>query len=360
MTRARKSSVWLIVLGLVLLITSLANGILLLATSDQSRRDSRIIDLAGLARGSVQRAVAIELGGQDDDRAIIEADRYLGELLLVADGPAADGKTPLGAASEFKKAWDRLKAELREGSSAPGNEGPQGVAAARRAAVLRMAEDCWNVAGIADIGEERLAELRSERYDGMVWILGLDIALALLVLLVAKRYVRDELEFLASYDPLTSAMNRSSFHLVAGRLYWDSVRNGLPLCLVEMDIDHFKRVNDDFGHAAGDAVLREFAALVQGTVRRSDVFARIGGEEFALAVADATLDEAAALAEKVRAAVAERDFPAAGTVTASFGVALLGDGESLEGLLARADRALYRAKAGGRNRVERDPPGAGH
>ncbi len=137
-------------------------------------------------------------------------------------------------------------------------------------------------------------------------------------------------------------------------------RLGTPLTLVLADLDDFKRVNDEHGHAAGDEVLREFASVLRATVRDSDLAGRWGGEEFLLLLPGADAAGGAQLAERVRASLSERSFlgrkGAAFAVTCSFGVAQLTAGLDERLLFGAGDRALYRAKHAGKNRVEVDAP----
>ena len=160
---------------------------------------------------------------------------------------------------------------------------------------------------------------------------------------------------LACTDALTGAFNRRSFDEQAPAIAYDCAERGAPLAIVAMDIDHFKHVNDEFGHAVGDVVLAEVARRTLAAARGRDSLFRVGGEEFLLLLADTSGPDAVALAERVRAAIARAPFTEAGEVTASFGVAVARAGEDLATLTARADRALYAAKAAGRNRVEAAP-----
>ena len=155
-------------------------------------------------------------------------------------------------------------------------------------------------------------------------------------------------------DALTGAHNRAHFDLVLARDVESAVRNNRPLCLCLLDIDHFKRVNDTFGHDAGDQVLQEVVRRVGERVRASDLFARTGGEEFALLLQDADLERGAAIAEELRQRVANGAFPTSDgevPVTVSIGVAQLDKDETGRSLMKRADQNLYRAKAKGRDRV---------
>ena len=161
---------------------------------------------------------------------------------------------------------------------------------------------------------------------------------------------------LASHDDLTGAFNRRHFMELLQDERERSHRTQQPYSVALFDLDHFKTINDRFGHATGDSVLRDFCTLVQAHMRVTDRFARWGGEEFVLLMPVTTPVESASLAvERIRAAVAAHEWsstpamPADARVTVSAGVATCVAGESVETLLARADAALYQAKDAGRN-----------
>jgi diguanylate cyclase (GGDEF)-like protein len=166
---------------------------------------------------------------------------------------------------------------------------------------------------------------------------------------------------LARRDALTGLANRRAFEEALQREVARARRTGAALAVVALDIDHFKRVNDTLGHAAGDLVLAEVAARAQRALRAEDLLARIGGEELAALLPGATLAAAAEVAERIRRAVGDAVVPVATTavgVTVSLGCAAL-VAEEREGaaLLARADARLYDAKRAGRNRVVCAPSG---
>lgn len=155
---------------------------------------------------------------------------------------------------------------------------------------------------------------------------------------------------LATTDALTGALNRRSFEARTNALIDASGAETL-LALVLVDIDHFKDINDRFGHDIGDAVLKAFAQRMLQASKRRDCLFRLGGEEFALVLPHTNLRAACAFAEVLRRSLEAAPFAGAGLLTASFGVATLMPGDTLESLLKRADRALYQAKGQGRNRV---------
>lgn len=164
----------------------------------------------------------------------------------------------------------------------------------------------------------------------------------------------ERLEKLSSIDRLTGAWNRARFEEAMAGEISRADRYGDPAALIFFDIDRFKQVNDVHGHQAGDGVLVEVCRLAREVYRSSDALARWGGEEFVLLAAHTTLDGARLLAERLRERIEAHEFPAAGHVTASFGVAALARAEGPSEWLGRADAALYRAKRSGRNCVVAD------
>ena len=172
--------------------------------------------------------------------------------------------------------------------------------------------------------------------------------------------LNEELSIQARFDALTGLVNRRHFlERLDGELH-RSARFGLPCSLAIVDIDHFKSINDQFGHAAGDAVLRSFARTVGNCLRSSDLAARFGGEEFTVLMPQTSVDGASELAERIRVAVRNTAVPGEGDalrVSVSIGVAQW-SGENPEQLIARADNAMYAAKSAGRNQVCASPPRA--
>lgn len=160
----------------------------------------------------------------------------------------------------------------------------------------------------------------------------------------------------AMRDALTELPNRAAYDDAIEREYSRWRRHGRPLSICVVDIDHFKQINDSLGHLRGDKVLKLVAREISRRVRNEDFVARYGGEEFVILMPETDQQSAMAAAEKVRLAIAECPFNFNNErlqVTASFGVAAFVEGDSIEACFERADRALYRAKANGRNQVER-------
>ena len=161
-----------------------------------------------------------------------------------------------------------------------------------------------------------------------------------------------QLERLAVTDQLTGLYNRLRLDQTLEEERMRNVRYATNFCVLLLDVDKFKSVNDSFGHPVGDQVLMGIAAVLRSGVREVDVLGRWGGEEFLVVCPETSLDGALVLAEKLRMEIQAQEFPKVGRQSASFGVAMFRSGETLPETIARADAALYKAKQDGRNRVE--------
>ena len=162
-------------------------------------------------------------------------------------------------------------------------------------------------------------------------------------------------------DPLTNVSNRRYFERALGKMINEANSTGTPLCLVMADLDHFKRINDTFGHQVGDDVLRYFASLMMKNVKGQDLVARYGGEEFAIVFPSTSAANANRVITNIMGQldtanlVISRGKNPLGRVTSSFGIAQLKPGEAADQLIQRADARLYQAKHAGRNRAVCDP-----
>ena len=156
----------------------------------------------------------------------------------------------------------------------------------------------------------------------------------------------------ASVDGLTGLWNRSRIDQLFAEEIARAQRYGTPFSVILLDIDHFKHVNDHHGHAVGDSVLRQFAALLRDNVRSVDKVGRLGGEEFLVILPEIDAQQAQTAALTLQARIRQFDFDTVLRKTASFGITQFRGDESPQHMLDRADRALYKAKAGGRDRIE--------
>jgi diguanylate cyclase (GGDEF)-like protein len=173
-----------------------------------------------------------------------------------------------------------------------------------------------------------------------------------------RKQLENRLRELATYDSLTGAVNRATFLEALTLSTLAAQQSERPLSLLSLDLDHFKHINDTYGHPVGDQALRQLAQLVQSTLRKQDVLGRLGGEEFCIVLAETSTFDAERMAERIRALIEASAIELAEGqrlhFTLSIGVTSLQLEDSSEALLKRADNALYRAKKSGRNRIAID------
>ena len=162
----------------------------------------------------------------------------------------------------------------------------------------------------------------------------------------------DRLKYYSNYDALTGISNRRFFYQYGAKELEKSNRFKQDLSVMMLDLDDFKKLNDKYGHAKGDMILMKFCNLVKKFVRKSDIFARIGGEEFVIMLYNVNKESALMLADKIVKTVASTDFDMPERLTVSIGVTSKNEGDDLDSLLNRADKALYKAKHKGKNRCE--------
>ena len=164
-----------------------------------------------------------------------------------------------------------------------------------------------------------------------------------------------ELEEKSVLDGLTKAFNKANMNLILEKLLYNALRYKDDLSLILLDIDHFKKINDTYGHLAGDLVLIELANIIRESIRKSDIFGRIGGEEFLIALPNTKIVGALKFAKRLKNSIEKKEFIFDNKkiyITVSMGITSIQSDDSLYSFLSRADEALYDAKRKGRNRVE--------
>eukprot|EP00828_Plagiopyla_frontata_P009338 TRINITY_DN14801_c0_g2_i2.p2 TRINITY_DN14801_c0_g2~~TRINITY_DN14801_c0_g2_i2.p2 ORF type:complete len:298 (+),score=118.44 TRINITY_DN14801_c0_g2_i2:86-979(+) len=214
------------------------------------------------------------------------------------------------------------------------------------------------------LARQRLAngDIRDvEVYSGPILVQGKQLLYSLVHDVTERVRLERELERMATTDALTGADNRHRFFQRAGEELTRSLRYGHPLCVLMLDIDHFKHINDSYGHQSGDAVLKALVVLSLNTLRETDVFGRMGGEEFAAILTETDLKAGLLVAERLRESLQKCTVRDVGGheihFTVSIGVVERRETDAdMEAIIRRADEALYRAKHMGRNCVEKGQP----
>ena len=198
-----------------------------------------------------------------------------------------------------------------------------------------------------------LSEIRQSLYLNLLICLLVTLVVIALLARVVRRYQR-KIEAQATLDSLTGLPNRRGFDLLAAQAIHEAVREPKPLSALLLDLDHFKRLNDTYGHLAGDQVLTGFARDLESCLRQSDIVCRWGGEELIILLKDTDSATALKIAEKIRLLTEQRHYEYEGQslhLTVSIGLTTLQADDTLHNLLSRADKAMYRAKQTGRNRT---------
>lgn len=282
----------------------------------------------------------------------------------------AQGERLLSAGEDNETMYMVLSGSLSVYLDAVEGEPVARLGAGQAVGELSVIDDSPASATVVAAEDTRLLAVDDETFWAMV-AASHEFAVNLLLVLTARvranntvltknARLQRQLEREALFDGLTGLRNRRWLDQKFPRLARRSRMSGEPLSLLVIDVDHFKRFNDRYGHAAGDIVLRTVGSLVTECLRPTDVPARYGGEEIVVILPDTDLQGARSAAERVRSAVRDCELRGAdgtdlGRLTVSIGVAELSSGEDHASLFARADAALYRAKHAGRDRVELDP-----
>ena len=207
-----------------------------------------------------------------------------------------------------------------------------------------------------------LSEIRQSLYLNLLICLLVTLVVAALLSRVVGRYQR-RIETQATLDSLTGLPNRRGFDLLAAQAIQEAQREPKPLSALLLDLDRFKHLNDNYGHMAGDQVLRGFARDLESCLRQSDIICRWGGEEFIVLLKDTDSETALKIAEKIRLLIEQRRYTYEHhelQLTVSIGLTTLHADDTLHGLLSRADQAMYRAKHTGRNRTCMEMPHPNH
>lgn len=239
---------------------------------------------------------------------------------------------------ELQRVWLRLKKSALEESTS-------------QASTL-LSEDSWNSADAAANSYENISKFKHDETMLVIFATGSFIFLLLIfsIILIYTK-VKNKLEIHVIQDSLTKLYNRSYLFKILHSSIKSFERSKKPFSLIFIDIDRFKSINDNFGHGVGDEVLKNFATLLQDTLREDDIAFRYGGEEFVVLAKDTNASASCSFAERIRKKVEIHDFNTLFSVTISLGVSEFQRGDALADIINRADDMMYQAKAEGRNRT---------
>ncbi|MDX9958735.1 MAG: GGDEF domain-containing protein [Spirochaetia bacterium] len=297
---------------------------------------NKAISQAGLIRGGLQRMVKLELAGIQTESDRLTIDEF---ILRLRSGPTRFDTRKFDALdASIQNLHDTVLA-WRNGQTE--ND---------RIRLIQDSESLWQLTNDIAFDFTASSTLSRQTFIWGIIISGLGVMLSGFAVYVSKFLIQDKVEVEASFDTMTGALRRDRF---LDRLEAFILAKGKNeyIGVVMMDLDHFKRINDGYGHDAGDRVLAAVSGALKSLLRSDDAFGRLGGEEFAVAIRSKDPRAARLFAERARAAVESLRLERLPIMTVSAGVVLTRINEKPLEVLKRADSFLYAAKAAGRNRV---------
>lgn len=324
-------------------------GLLFFYESAKERYYAEVVNLSGKVRGGIQRASKLYLGNDFKNLKVVinQVDldlQHLEKHVEYIKLPVVDwGKCY--RPKNVEACWSRVK-----------NSFTIPPTPLSREKILKFSEICWIEADkLTDLYEKIVSRnlfILNAFYAG-IFIASISIILLLVRIIVIE--INQNLEKRASFDALTGILNRATFLEIFEKL--SKASKNFPMGLIVFDLDNFKKINDTYGHNAGDRVLQEVAKVARRHIKKTGYLVRWGGEEFVILLPKTNVENARRIAERLRALIEQlKIMPCGAKVTASFGVTEVHEGESLEEAFERADKALYKAKNKGKNRVEVELP----
>ncbi len=312
--------------------------------------DASIVNRMGVIRGSIQRITKLELSGNRNHytNLIEETDQLIESLLedkklvfFAKDYTVFDIENII----IIQNKWHHLKKLLATYQANP--------TTLLLIQILNESEASWELTNFVTLNTQEVVESKVSGINNFYIILLIYTINVLLVIWVVYSYVRNNLEFKASYDSLTGLANRHLYEKTIEAEIERSNRYKTNFSLIIYDIDYFRKINDTYGHEVGDKILIELSNLVKNTLRKSDEVFRVGGEEFAIITPETDATQTLVLAEKIRKEVEAAVFYNDIKVTLSLGVADSFSGKTISDIYRLADLALYKAKNAGRNKAEK-------
>lgn len=309
--------------------------------------DILMINEVASIRGYIQRYSKLVVVGFRDQQMETKIDKLLELSVIQTERMSKKVKSEdFVCTSEMQEEWQQLK-ELAKKSVASENEiEKQNL----KVDVISLSEELWKM------GDKIVLQSQSVSQNKIYYFRSIALAILLTILVlfavvVMFKGILNSLEENSTYDMLTHAFNRRYFDFVLRQEISRANRKKGEFSIILMDIDFFKSINDTHGHSTGDRVLQEMSSLIMQTIRKADVFSRVGGEEFVCILPDTSSESAFLTAERIRKLIESHSSGDLPKVTMSFGVTEYRLEESAEELMNRADLALYEAKAQGRNRT---------
>lgn len=343
--RTLKSSSFLIVIAIIILGLGFSMAYYVRSAVEDLKFDAKIINETGIIRGSIQRVTKVVVSDPADFPLdmICEVDDVFSHFISYKreNAHSGVGLVVFEGLVQLQEEWFILKSMLRDYQTTSSE--------VLRLAIVEKSEFCWEIADSVVLKAQEASEGKMGSFNLFYRILGLNAIAAVIIILYVVFIVRKKLEFESLHDSLTDLQNRRAFDLAMRSEMARCARYSSIFTLVLFDVDRFKLINDNFGHAIGDNSLVQLAFIVKKSIRESDTLYRIGGDEFAIICPETIANDAFQLAENVRKKVEQYSFQSDSAKTISLGIAEYMDGLSKEQIYQFADKSLYEAKNSGRN-----------
>ncbi len=344
MIKVLSKSTYLLIISIFLFVLIFVNSGFLVWQISIIRNDAKIMNYVGIIRGTIQRINKLELAAINSDKIIKKVDILLRDFI--------DRKEGLYLKTKHKKFnkkilslfsyWKKLKKSIALYRKNPIYFHKQNL--------VKLSEKCWHVANETAFIAQHISEKKIRFFKYIIYAAIFSIIIILLIIGSIKKYVSNELEVIASYDPLTKTFNRNAFNILLNKQMKRSQRMNAPLSLIIFDVDSFKEINDTHGHKKGDYVLNTISQLINADLRETDFLCRIGGDEFAIIVVDSTIGKTFLIAERCRKTIEKYKFDEIKQITISLGISQYKKNEIFDDFYLRADNTLYKAKRKGKNR----------
>jgi len=340
-------SIKIITLLLMLFMVVAGSGVLVLHKLNVFNNDAYAINSLGVVRGTIQRVSKQELAGISSVELIDNVDQTLEDIerTYLKDNPSINYFQLDEINKKFlalENCWRKLKVPLQNGTTKTHNKQD----------IITFSEQCWELANNLTYTIQKLSESKLAQYKQLIVNISILVSLFIFIIIsIVYKIVRKSLEVDIITDSMTKLYNRSYFLQILEKQIQLNKRYGTPFSLLLYDIDHFKTINDSFGHQRGDEVLIRFALILKNNARNVDYVFRLGGEEFATIASHCNCNQAEDIAKKYRKITSDYDFDIDRKMTISTGIAEFDNNEASDELIFRADKALYKAKASGRDAI---------
>ncbi|MBP7653851.1 GGDEF domain-containing protein [Candidatus Dependentiae bacterium] len=341
-----KKSNFLLLILCVLLIISVSNAIYVYLEFTEFKNEAHIVNSAGIIRGNIQRAVKLELQNISENDSIDLVNQFFENFTKKKDNFKVIDKNNIfyQQLRLFNMQWDKLKKNIQKYRDDKTENSKNEL--------IKQSEICWKLSNDLVLTTQLSYEAKLIFFKNLIIIALLVFLSISVVIYVVRNYVQIKLEYMANYDGLTNALNRHAYNIIIENELKKAARNKDKISLIVFDIDHFKKINDTFGHKIGDYILKELVKIVSLSIRKSDYIFRIGGEEFCILASNISFENAIELAEKIRKKIENEKFNDNIKVTISIGLAQSLPEDTASDLFKRADKKLYVAKNSGRNQVQ--------